>query len=112
MHAMTSEAQAQIVRDDQDGHSAVFQVCPTELYYGRGFIRFLDELREGGWRPPNRRLAFVEDPLPGGQMVNQLAIDLAERSGWQITGVETSRRSAPTGQRWPNGWSGWTPRPS
>jgi branched-chain amino acid transport system substrate-binding protein len=89
MHAMTSEAQAQIVRDDQDGHSAVFQVCPTELYYGRGFIRFLDELREGGWRPPNRRLAFVEDPLPGGQMVNQLAIDLAERSGWQITGVET-----------------------
>jgi len=89
MHAMTSEAQAQIVRDDQDGHSAVFQVCPTELYYGRGFIRFLNELREGGWRPPNRRLAFVEDPLPGGQMVNRLAIDLAERSGWQITGVET-----------------------
>jgi branched-chain amino acid transport system substrate-binding protein len=89
MHAMTSEAQAQIVRDDRDGHSAVFQVCPTELYYGPGFIRFLNELREGGWRPPNRRLAFVEDPLPGGQMVNQLAIDLAERSGWQITGVET-----------------------
>ena len=89
MHAMTSEAQAQIVRDDQDGHSAVFQVCPTELYYGPGFIRFLNELREGGWRPPNRRLAFVEDPLPGGQMVNRLAIDLAERSGWQITGVET-----------------------
>ncbi|HEY1319410.1 MAG TPA: ABC transporter substrate-binding protein, partial [Streptosporangiaceae bacterium] len=27
--------------------------------------------------------------LPSGQMVNQLAIDLAERSGWQITGVET-----------------------
>ena len=89
MHAMTSEAQAQIVRDNQDGHSAVFQVCPTELYYGPGFIRFLNELREGGWRPPNRRLAFVEDSLPGGQMVNRLAIDLAERSGWQITGVET-----------------------
>ena len=89
MHAMTSEAQAQIVRDNQDTHSAVFQVCPTELYYGPGFIRFLNELREGGWRPPNRRLAFVEDSLPGGQMVNRLAIDLAERSGWQITGVET-----------------------
>ena len=89
VHAMTSEEQAQIVRDNQGGHRAVFQVCPTELYYGRGFIRFLNELREGGWRPPNRRLAFVEDPLPGGQMVNQLAIDLAEHSGWQITGVET-----------------------
>jgi branched-chain amino acid transport system substrate-binding protein len=89
VHAMTSESQAQIVRDNQGDHSGVFQVCPTELYYGPGFIRFLNELREGGWRPPNRRLAFVETPLPSGQMVNQLAIDLAERSGWQITGVET-----------------------
>ena len=89
VHAMTSESQAQIVRDNQGDHSAVFQVCPTELYYGPGFIRFLNELREGGWRPPNRRLAFVETPLPSGQMVNQLALDLAERSGWQITGVET-----------------------
>jgi branched-chain amino acid transport system substrate-binding protein len=89
VHAMTSEEQAQIVRDNHAGHSGVFQVCPTELYYGPGFIRFLNELREGGWRPPSRRLAFVETPLPSGQMVNQLAIDLAERSGWQITGVET-----------------------
>jgi branched-chain amino acid transport system substrate-binding protein len=89
VHAMTSESQAQIVRDNQGDHSGVFQVCPTELYYGPGFIRFLNDLREGGWRPPNRRLAFVETPLPSGQMVNQLAIDLAERSGWQISGVET-----------------------
>jgi len=89
VHAMTSESQAQIVRDNQGDHSGVFQVCPTELYYGPGFIRFLNELREGGWRPPNRRLAFVETPLPSGQMVNQLAIDLAARSGWQISGVET-----------------------
>ena len=67
----------------------VFQACPTELYDEPGFIRFPNELREGGWRPPNRRLAFVEDSLPGGKMVNRLAIGLAERSGWQITGVET-----------------------
>jgi branched-chain amino acid transport system substrate-binding protein len=89
VHAMTSESQAQIVRDNQADHGGVFQVCPTELYYGPGFIRFLNELREGGWQPPNRRLAFVETPLPSGQMVNQLAIELAERSGWQITSVDT-----------------------
>jgi branched-chain amino acid transport system substrate-binding protein len=86
---MTSESQAQIVRDNHADHGGVFQVCPTELYYGPGFIRFLNELREGSWRPPNRRLAFVETPLPSGQMVNQLAIEMAEHSGWQITSVET-----------------------
>jgi branched-chain amino acid transport system substrate-binding protein len=89
VHAMTSESQAEIVRDNQADHGGVFQVCPTELYYGPGFIRFLNELREGGWRPPNRRLVFVETPLPSGQMVNQLAIELAEHSGWQITSVDT-----------------------
>lgn len=51
VHAMTSESQAQIVRDNQADHGGVFQVCPTELYYGPGFIRFLNELRDGGWRP-------------------------------------------------------------
>jgi branched-chain amino acid transport system substrate-binding protein len=89
VHAMTSESQAQIIRDNPAEHGGVFQVCPTELYYGQGFIRFLDELREGGWRPPSRRLVFVETPLPSGQMVNQLAVELAERSGWQISSVET-----------------------
>jgi branched-chain amino acid transport system substrate-binding protein len=89
VHAMTSELQAQIVRDNHAEHAGVFQVCPTELYYGPGFIRFLNDLRRSGWRPPNRRLAFIETPLPSGQMVNQLAIGLAERSGWQITCVDT-----------------------
>ncbi|HCU97410.1 MAG TPA: hypothetical protein DHU96_33760 [Actinobacteria bacterium] len=89
VHAMTSELQAQIVRDNHAEHAGIFQVCPTELYYGPGFIRFLNELGEGGWRPPNRRLAFVETPLPAGQMVNQLAVGLAERTGWQIATVET-----------------------
>jgi branched-chain amino acid transport system substrate-binding protein len=89
VHAMTSELQAQIVRDNHAEHAGVFQVCPTELYYGPGFIRFLNALRQSGWRPPNRRLAFIETPLPSGQMVNQLTIGLAERSGWQITCVDT-----------------------
>ncbi len=89
VHAMTSESQAQIVADNQAEHGGVFQVCPTELYYGPGFIRFLNGLRDRGWRPPNRRLVFVETPLPSGQMVNPLALELAERSGWQITSVET-----------------------
>ena len=89
VHAMTSEGQAQIVRDNHAEHAGVFQVCPTELYYGPGFIRFLNEQRDTGWRPPNRRLAFVETSLPAGQMVNQLTVGLAERTGWQIATVET-----------------------
>lgn len=90
VHAMTSESQAQIVRDNPGRYRAFFQVCPTELHYGPGFIRFLNELEaKRGWRALSRRVVFIETPLPSGQMVNPLATELADRSGWEIADVVT-----------------------
>jgi branched-chain amino acid transport system substrate-binding protein len=99
LHATTSETQAQIVRDNHGQHQGIFQVCPTELHYGAGFIRFLGNVRQTGrWRPRGRRLVFVETPLPSGQMVNEHVTRLAERSGWQIAQVLTV---PPLGADWP-----------
>jgi branched-chain amino acid transport system substrate-binding protein len=85
LHAMTSEAQAQQVREQPGSHGHIFQVCPTEIHYGLGFIRFLDELTASGrWQPPNRRLAFVETPLPSGHMASQAVFGRADESGWSV----------------------------
>jgi branched-chain amino acid transport system substrate-binding protein len=85
LHAMTSEAQAQQVRDGPGPYGHIFQVCPTEIHYGLGFIRFLDDLAASGrWRPPNRSLAFIETPVPSGHMASQAVFDRAEASGWSI----------------------------
>jgi branched-chain amino acid transport system substrate-binding protein len=85
LHAMTSEAQVQHVRDSGDTYGRIFQVCPSEVHYGNGFIRFLDDLvGSRQWVPPNRRLAFIETPVPGGLMANKSTFDNAERSGWTI----------------------------
>jgi branched-chain amino acid transport system substrate-binding protein len=90
LHAITSEAQAQAVRDNLAGHRCMFQVCPTELHYAPGFIRFLGQVcQTGRWRPRNRRIAFVETPVSSGQLVNQQAMRLAEQSGWEITEILT-----------------------
>ncbi len=89
VHAMTSQAQAEIVRDNHSAFRNVFQVCPTEVNYGPGFIRFLDHERGRGWRPPNRRIAFVDTDLPSGQMVNARTVSAAEQSGWEISAART-----------------------
>ena len=98
LHAMTSEHMAQQTRDDPVRYSSVFQVCPSEVHYGRGFVRFLDELSSSGaWRPRRRSVLFIETLLESSQMATPDTIDHAERSRWSIAGVH---HVAVHGARW------------
>src|SRR5579859_7286380 len=45
LHATTSQALAETVRANNSAFRNVFQVCPTEVHYGPGFVRFLDQER-------------------------------------------------------------------
>jgi branched-chain amino acid transport system substrate-binding protein len=90
LHAATSERQVERVRDAPELFGRIFQVCPSEMHYGSGFVRFLDNLAESGrWRATSRRLLFIECAVPGGQMANASTIAAAERSGWLIDHIET-----------------------
>ncbi|HEX7994295.1 MAG TPA: ABC transporter substrate-binding protein, partial [Streptosporangiaceae bacterium] len=89
LHAMTSQSQAQTVRDNQAAFRNVFQVCPTEVHYGPGFVRFLDTELEKGWQPRSRRIAFVDTDLPSGQLLNARTVSAAEQSGWLISAART-----------------------
>lgn len=89
VHAMTSQSQAEIVKDNHAAFRNVFQVCPTEVNYGPGFIRFLDYELARGWQPGSRRIAFVDTDLPSGQMVNARTVSAAELSGWEISAART-----------------------
>jgi branched-chain amino acid transport system substrate-binding protein len=91
VHAMTSQSQAEIVRDNHSAYRNVFQVCPTEVNYGPGFIRFLEQERARGWQPASQRIVFVDTDLPSGQMVNARTVKAAERSGWEISAARTVR---------------------
>lgn len=87
VHAMTSQSQAESVREDRAAFGNVFQVCPTEVNYGPGFIRFLDQQVAAGWRPPNRSVAFVDTDLPSGQLADERTLDAAGRSGWRVAAL-------------------------
>ena len=98
LHAMASEHMAQQTREDPGRYSRVFQVCPSEVHYGRGFVRFLDGLSESGaWRPRHRSVLFIETLLESGQMATPDTLERADRSGWRVVGVHYV---APQGARW------------
>lgn len=84
LHAMTSQSQAEIVRDNNAAFRNVFQVCPTEAHYGPGFVRFLDSELARDWRPRQRRIAFIDTDLPSAQLLSAATVAAADRSGWEI----------------------------
>lgn len=88
LHAMTSEHLARRAADDPVRYGNVFQVCPSEVHYGRGFVRFLDDLTaRGAWHPCRRSVLFVETHLESSQMATAETLKTAERSGWRVAGV-------------------------
>lgn len=88
LHAMTSEHLARRVARDPVKFRNVFQVCASEVYYGRGFVRFLDDLiAHGTWRPHRRSVLFIETVLQSSQMATAVTLEVAEASGWRVDGV-------------------------
>lgn len=90
MHAITSEEQLRLVHGDPARYRRVFQVCPSEVHYGRGFARFLQELSASEqWSPGRRRVvAIAETPVEGGQMSTDPTVEALEHAGWSVHAVE------------------------
>jgi branched-chain amino acid transport system substrate-binding protein len=99
LHAMTSEHLARLVAADPGRYANVFQVCPSEIHYGRGFVRFLDDLTARDlWRPRRRSVLFIETVLQSSQMATAETLEAAEASGWRVAGVHyVSAQSADWG---------------
>ena len=88
LHTATLEAQVRVVRDNPARYHAVFQTCPSETFYGPGFIRLLDELVQRElWVPYSRRVLSVEVAAKSTQIANDVLRSSAALSGWHIAEV-------------------------
>ncbi|WP_143102972.1 ABC transporter substrate-binding protein [Agrococcus baldri] len=86
LHTASLESLAQLVRDDPERYGNVFQTCPTEVHYRRGFAAFLETLvDDGSWRPEGRRVVAVEADTPSSTLADsELAVQLTE-IGWELS---------------------------
>ncbi|WP_204048096.1 ABC transporter substrate-binding protein [Microbispora siamensis] len=79
LNIATSDLQAAWVRQEPDRFGRIFQTGPTRGNYGKGFARFLHELR-----PRRRSVGFVETTMPDTQAFNEETSRLIEQAGLTI----------------------------
>jgi branched-chain amino acid transport system substrate-binding protein len=97
LHAATLDAMVQRVEHDPSRYGRIFQVCPSDINYGPGFVDFLAGLHDRGrWSPPSRKLVV----LLGAWKVSNLGLDraaeLAQANGWTLDVVHVG----PTTKDW------------
>jgi branched-chain amino acid transport system substrate-binding protein len=86
LHGNTQEAGVALFRSDRVKYSNVFQVDPSEPWYGTGFIIFLDNLRASKkWTPINRKIHIVQGQIAYCQLISKTTQEAIEKSDfWQL----------------------------
>ena len=89
LNASTTEAQVDITRSDPAKFGHIFQIDPSEIWYGTGFPVFLEALiTDGSFTPREKTIHILEGDSPYSQSISQLAQEKAQELGWEIVGVE------------------------
>ncbi len=88
LHNATFERQVEMVREDPQRFGMIFQTCPSEIHYGVGAVRAVDELRASGmWRPRSRRIVSLELDLDSSRIANEQFYAAASATGWEVASV-------------------------
>jgi branched-chain amino acid transport system substrate-binding protein len=85
----TQTAWVELYETDPERYWSIFQVDPTEAWYGIGFARWLEDLIEQGQIPDTRRAAILRADDPYGSSIARYFEEEAQRLGWEIAGKET-----------------------
>jgi branched-chain amino acid transport system substrate-binding protein len=85
LHAATLNSMVEQVVHDPSRYGRIFQVCPSDVLYGPGFVRTVTELRDRRtWRPHSRELLVLQGSWPMGDLGFEQTCRDAERHGWTM----------------------------
>jgi branched-chain amino acid transport system substrate-binding protein len=86
LHVNTQQANAETELKDPDKYWMTFQCCPTNVWYGRGFPRVVDQLVESGqFEPRNKTIAIVAASDPYGLGIGNEVRTAMEKYGWRVS---------------------------
>jgi branched-chain amino acid transport system substrate-binding protein len=73
-------------RPEKYGH--IFQMDPSEVYYGETFPRFLEAMAEhGGWKPINNKVHIVQDQIAYCQTISRSCQEALKKSKFELAKV-------------------------
>jgi branched-chain amino acid transport system substrate-binding protein len=89
LHTATLENQVEMVRAHPIRYGAIFQTCPSEKYYGLGFLRFITELSEHPdlWTPVSRSVVTVEIDVASSHIADEAFGAVLAEAGWEVSAV-------------------------
>ena len=86
-HLNTFQPNADYVADN--GITNIYHSCPTEVWYGPGFIQFMQRLIDAGaWEPSSESAAVVTSNDPYSISIARTVRADLEDLGWEITVAE------------------------
>ncbi|MGZ8620318.1 MAG: ABC transporter substrate-binding protein [Actinomycetota bacterium] len=86
-HLNTFQPNADYVADN--GITNIYHSCPTEVWYGPGFIQFMQRLIDAGaWEPSSESAAVVTSNDPYSISIARTVRADLEELGWDITVAE------------------------
>lgn len=89
LNGNTQEAALALFRSDPVKYSNVFQIDPSEIWYGTGFIVFLDNLRNSKrWTPKNNKIHIVQGQIAYCQLISKTTQEaIAQSDYWELAKV-------------------------
>jgi branched-chain amino acid transport system substrate-binding protein len=84
----TQTAWTDLYRSDPDRYWSIFQVDPTEAWYGIGFARWINELIDSGAFEGVKRASILGATDPYGASITDYFEQTMEELDWEIVGRE------------------------
>lgn len=73
-------------RPDKYGH--IFQMDPSEVYYGETFPIFLQDLeKSGAWKPKNNKVHIVQEQIAYNQTISRSCQEALKKSRFELAAV-------------------------
>jgi branched-chain amino acid transport system substrate-binding protein len=94
LHTATFDADVVRTHKDPQKYLGVFQMCASEVHYGPGMLRFVNQLEKAGlWKPQRRAIVSVEQTSESMHLTTERFYHAAREQGWSVEQIV----STPTG---------------
>jgi len=90
LHGNTSSLNVDLFQKDKKKYRNIFQLDVPEVWYGSGFVKFLqDKVAEGSWKPKNRKIHIVQGQISYTQLISKATQEAvaATNGDWEIGAI-------------------------
>ena len=89
LHGNTSSVNDDLFKSNPQKYRNIFQLDVPEVWYGTGFVRFLDDITKSGqWTPKNNKVHIVQGQISYTQLISKATQkEVAANGNWEVAAV-------------------------